>query len=144
MHGPLLGVRVQSENSFDLSDFVGHRGGRFVEVGEDSVESDCQFSHHLLVSFDLVLEPPTKVLVGVPPKLDEVNDDAIVPPSVFARGLIVKTLLILCETDLLPLLESGDAHLSSLDTLALRYELCADSRRPCALSKPCCLLGDQP
>jgi hypothetical protein len=65
---------------------------------------------------------------GVPPKLDEVNDDTIVPPSAFTRDLIVNPLVILCVTDLLPLLEIINAHLSSLDTLALRYDLCADNR----------------
>jgi hypothetical protein len=122
LHDPLLGVRVQSENSFDLSDFVGDGDGGFIEVGEDSVEGRTQFSHDLLVSFDLVVEPPTKVPVGVPPNLDQINNDAVVPPSVFARGFIVKTLLVLGETLLLPLLDRGNADVSALDALALRYE----------------------
>jgi hypothetical protein len=130
LHGPLLGVRVQSENNFDLSDFVGDGGGGFIEVGEDSVEGRTQFSHDLLVSFDLVVEPPTKVPVGVPPKLDQINNDAVVPPSVFARGFIVKTLLVLGETLLLPLLDRGNADVPALDALALRYELCGDGRGP--------------
>ena len=119
MHCSLLGVRVQSENSFDLSDFVGDGGGGFIQVGEESVESRTQFSHDLLVSFDLVVEPPTKVPVGVPAKIDQFNDHTIVPPSVFARGFIVETLLVLGEALLLPLLDRGNADLSALDALAL-------------------------
>ena len=122
-----LGVTVQSENSFHLTDFVGDSSGRFVEVGEYSVERSSQVSHNLLVSVDLVLEPRTKVLVYVPPEVNELNDDGVIPPRVFASGLILLTLLILRvdlrDTHLLPLLKIVDAYLSSLDTLAFRSDL---------------------
>ena len=84
----------------------------------------------IILSFDLVVEPPTEVPARVPAKLDQLNDDTIVPPNVFARGFIVKTLLVLGETLLLPLLDRGNAGLPSLDALALRCELCGDSRVP--------------